>query len=160
MTHDPEKNRVLLEAANERGEWFEARKTQGLWAKRLDDDTTVETKEGPLEAKAGDYLCRGVEGELWPQSEASLEKKYTATDRVDEEGFRYFDVKDTPDTHVMAAPIREGAVSLSTAWGEMTGETGDLLVKRVEEREVALPEDVWIVTKGVFEKTYTTVTHA
>ena len=128
---------------NARGEWFEARRTQGLWAKRLEADTEVQSKEGPLEAKAGDYLCRGVEGELWPQSEASLGSKYVSTERVDAEGFRYFDVKDTPGTHVLAAPIREETVSLSTAWGEMTGAAGDLLVKRVSDGSGQVVEEFW-----------------
>lgn len=157
MSDASQRNRALLDAVNARGEWFEARKTQGVWARRVDEAMTVESKEGPLEARAGDFLCRGAEGELWPQGEASLLEKYAPTAQVDSDGFRYFDVRDTPETHVMAAPIREDAVEVETDWGTMRGQAGDFLAKGLEERDAAYPQDVWVVSKSVFEKTYARV---
>ena len=72
MTDDGEQsanvNTVILDEVNAAATWFHAKKTAPLWAKELEGDQTIETLEGPAEAKAGDFLCRGAAGEFWPQS--------------------------------------------------------------------------------------------
>ena len=78
MSSSESPNAAILAVANERG-WFLARKVASLWARALAEDAIVKTREGPLEAKAGDFLCRGPDGGRWPQTEASLRRKYAPT---------------------------------------------------------------------------------
>jgi hypothetical protein len=43
----------------------------------------IQTLEGALEVKPGYWICRGIEQELWTQSEADLLKKYHPTNTFD-----------------------------------------------------------------------------
>ena len=52
------------------------RKHQITWAKKIDSARTVHTLEGDVSAQAGDYLCIGTDGELWPQQPARFESNY------------------------------------------------------------------------------------
>ena len=81
-------NKILLDTIK-KGQWVHVRKTQGIWAKKLMSDTRVTTLEGVETAKSGDLLCRGVEGELWPQKEEEVLKKYVATSVFDGEFRKY-----------------------------------------------------------------------
>lgn len=45
-------------------------------AKKMDKDFEVETLEGKISGKAGDYLMIGVEGERYPCKEQIFEKTY------------------------------------------------------------------------------------
>lgn len=51
-------------------------------ARCMDTPFSVETEEGVMEGKAGDYLMTGVEGEMYPCAAHIFEKSY---DRVDPE---------------------------------------------------------------------------
>ena len=82
-------NRELLAEVNATGTWFRAKKTRPIWAKLVTDDQTVQTLEGEEEVKAGDFLCRGEIGEIWPQSAASLGKKYVETDEIEDGWCKY-----------------------------------------------------------------------
>jgi hypothetical protein len=48
-----------------------------VWAKRMDEEFRVNTLEGNYkQGKAGDYLMRGIEGELYICDKAIFEKTY------------------------------------------------------------------------------------
>ena len=48
-----------------------------VWAYQVDSDFEVETREGNVKAKAGDYLMMGIEGELYPCGAAIFGKSYS-----------------------------------------------------------------------------------
>jgi hypothetical protein len=156
MTSDVEQpanvNKAILDEVNAAAAWFHAKKTAPLWAKQLDEDQTVETLEGPVEAKAGDCLCRGAAGELWPQRSERLSKKYDSTDEVDADGFRKY----LPKSEVMAAQV-DHPFQVKTSWGDLEGESGDFILKSFEDKEVEYPDSVWIVEKKLFADTYETM---
>lgn len=43
---------------------------------QIDEEFTVETLEGTMKGKPGDYLIRGIEGEYYPCDEKIFEKSY------------------------------------------------------------------------------------
>lgn len=152
----PASNEALLREVNDAGLWFHARKTRPIWVRRLERDETVETLEGAEQVPAGNYLCRGEAGDVWPQSEERLVDKYILTEEVDEDGWQRCDPR--PDAAgVMAAQILH-EFQVQAAWGLLSGKAGDFLVKNYEDREVAVPDDVWIVDQELFEATYERMT--
>ena len=58
------------------GEFKEYRKIATVYAKQMDESFEVETLEGTMKGKAGDYLCVGAEGERWPIKKEIFEKTY------------------------------------------------------------------------------------
>jgi hypothetical protein len=145
-------NRALLDEVNGAKRWFHAKKVHPIWARQVENDGTVQTLEGKEEVSAGDYLCRGAADEIWPQSAANLEKKYDATDEVDEQGWRKFTPK--PDAEgVMAARVAH-PFEVRASWGKLSGKAGDFLAKNFADRDVPYPDDVWIVDQTLFEATY------
>lgn len=57
-------------------------KHQLTWAKKLDFPMVINTVEGDVNAKAGDYLCVGIEGEQWPQNGDRFEANYVRVEGV------------------------------------------------------------------------------
>ena len=55
-------------------------------AERLTEEKHIETLEGTMKGNAGDWLIRGVEGELYPCKDEIFKKTYIPTDGK-EEGF-------------------------------------------------------------------------
>jgi pyrrolidone-carboxylate peptidase len=51
-------------------------KTVPTWMKQMPKEFEVDTKEGKMKGKAGDYLCVGEEGEMWPLDQAIFKKTY------------------------------------------------------------------------------------
>ena len=52
-------------------------KTQPVWAKQMDTPFKCNTLEGDnIRGKAGDYLCIGVKGEMWPVDKEVFESTY------------------------------------------------------------------------------------
>lgn len=145
-------NKALLDEVNSAGLWFRAKKTKPLWARKLDRDDFVQTLEGTERVAAGDYLCRGPAGEVWPQKATRLESKYTATDETSADGWRRFDPHPEADG-VLAASI-DKAFGVQAIWGRLSGKPRDYLVKDFSDRDVAYPADVWIVDRVIFEATY------
>ena len=47
-------------------QWNTYQKTAPILAKQMTKGFRVKTKEGPVSGKAGDFLCIGVENEMWP----------------------------------------------------------------------------------------------
>lgn len=125
----------------------QVRKTKPLWARLLDSDCEVESREGRLQARAGDYICRGVVGEQWPQEETKLFEKYVATGQFDADGWQRFDPK--PDTRPVLAAQIDHAFRVVAHWGELNGKAGDYVVR--SQSDVS---DIWIVDKTIFEATY------
>jgi len=145
-------NQALLDQVNAAQSWRLVRKTRPVWARVLTEDRTVATREGPVQAKAGDVLCRGEAGDEWPQSAAAFAKRYVATEVVDAAGWRKHEPK--PDAEgALAARIGE-PFSVVAPWGTLTGKAGDFLLKHAADREAACPEDVWVVDAGIFAATY------
>jgi hypothetical protein len=53
------------------------RKTEPVWAKKMDKAFTCDTKEGDnIRGKKGDYLCIGIDGEMWPVDASIFERTY------------------------------------------------------------------------------------
>lgn len=124
-----------------------ARKTKPIWAKRLDRDQTIETIEGPIQAKAGNYLCRGVVGEFWAQAESKLREKYSPCDEMDAEGWQRFDPQ--PDAPPVEATEVDEPFQVDSHFGRLNGNAGDYVVRSTTDRS-----DVWIVAKSIFEASY------
>lgn len=145
-------NRNLLDEANAANLWFHAKKVKPIWAKQVEEDQTVQTMEGQEQVEAGDFLCRGVADEIWPQSKDKLEKKYDSTDEVDDDGWRKYVPK--PDAEgVMAAQI-DHPFQVEASWGKLEGKANDFLVKNFADRNEPYPDDVWVVDAKLFEATY------
>lgn len=51
-------------------------KTEPVFAMKMDKDFDVKTIEGDVKGKAGDYLCKGANGEYWPIDKDVFEKTY------------------------------------------------------------------------------------
>jgi hypothetical protein len=145
-------NERLLAEVNRAGAWFHARKTRSIWAKKIDSDQTVHTLEGKLKAKSGDFLCRGEAGEIWPQKETALESKYSPTTVVDGDGWRKYDPR--PDAEGILAAQVNHPFKLKATWGILSGKAGDYVAKNLRDRDVAYPEDVWVVDQKLFLATY------
>lgn len=54
------------------------KKPIAIMAEQQEKDFTVETLEGTMLGKAGDYLIIGIEGEQYPCAKAIFEKSYEA----------------------------------------------------------------------------------
>jgi hypothetical protein len=53
------------------------KKTEPIWAIQADKEFTVDTLEGDdISGKKGDYLCVGVDGEMWPIDQEIFKKTY------------------------------------------------------------------------------------
>lgn len=82
-------------------EMTEYRKTKNAFAVRIDDEFSVETLEGVMTGKAGDYLMKGAHGELYPCAAAVFEDTYEDANtgkRPGEAVTRQLDISDTkPD---------------------------------------------------------------
>lgn len=149
-------NRDLLDEINRAGTWFHARKTRPIWVRRLVKDEKIATMEGVLQGKAGDFVCRGEQGEFWPQSANEVERKYVATDQI-KGGWQRYDPR--PDAEgIMAAPVPH-AFEVQATWGRLAGKAGDFVAKNFRDRAVDYPADVWIVDRALFRRTYEAVTN-
>lgn len=70
------KNHDVLVLADRIG-WKRAKKVKGMIARKLDHDCVVNSIEGPLNAKAGQFVCRGIDtNDWWVQKEDAVNKKY------------------------------------------------------------------------------------
>ena len=89
---------------------FLAIKTKPLWAKQIDAPQEVVSLEGRERVEAGDYLCRGIQDEQWPQKAKKLLSTYIATSEKDDAGWQRFDPKPNaaPVQAAQAGPTRSG----------------------------------------------------
>lgn len=58
-----------------------------LHAKQIDKPFLVSTKEGTMSGKAGDYLMKGIDGELYPCNKDIFERTYDFIVNNEEVGF-------------------------------------------------------------------------
>lgn len=155
MNEQASPNQSLLDELDSARAWVHAKKTRPIWARLIESDRTVESLEGRVSAKAGDYLCRGEAGELWPQSAKTLAARYAPTDAVSADGWRKY--RPHPDAEgVMAAQVQHAFAVVAT-WGKLSGKPGDYVLKNFRDRLVAYPEDVWVVDQALFRATYEVV---
>ena len=145
-------NQQVLEEANAAAKWFHARKTRPIQAKRLESAQTVKTLEGEEQVEAGHYLCRGEAGDIWPQAEKDLTRRYTATGIVDADGWQKY--QPNPDAEGVMATQIDHPFTVETSWGTLSGKPGDYLLKNWRDRDIVYPEDVWIVDQTLFQQTY------
>ena len=148
----PTENEAILSEVNAAGLWFHAKKTRPIWVRRLDREETIKTLEGDEQVPAGNYLCRGEAGDLWPQTEQRLLAKYDLTDESDDQGWQRCNPK--PDAAgVMAAQIPH-SFQVVAQWGTLTGKPNDYLIKNHEDANTPYPTDIWIVDQTLFDATY------
>ncbi len=143
-------NRALLDYAAKLP-WFYAKKQARVLARRATDVEIVESLEGPVKAKRGDYVCRGIQGELWVQSAESLNRRYDRSNKTDGD-WQVFLPRE--EASVVAAVQMDKEFQVEARWGTLTGKAGDYLLIWAEEEESDNPTDVWIVDKTLFEATY------
>ena len=67
-------------------EFREAQKTEPTQVVQMDEPFQVQTKEGPADGDAGDYLAKGVEGEMWPIDQEIFDKTHEFVDEGCKEG--------------------------------------------------------------------------
>ncbi len=124
-----------------------ARKTKPLWAKLIGQAKSINTLEGTIKAEPGDYLCRGIEGETWPQKSVKLHEKYSPSGQVDTDGWERFDP--IPDS----APVEAAEVlqpfRVIAQWGQLTGKAKDYVVRSTTDST-----DIWIVDRAIFDASY------
>ncbi|MDX1929622.1 MAG: hypothetical protein SFV81_24050 [Pirellulaceae bacterium] len=126
---------------------FMARKTKPLWVQLVKVSQEIETLEGREIVAPGDYLCRGIQGELWPQKAKRLFENHQPTGHVSDDGWHEFAPKSD------AAPVQAARVNVPFAvnshWGKLNGKANDYFV-----RSSCDSTDVWIVDKAIFEASY------
>ncbi|MEL7498347.1 MAG: PGDYG domain-containing protein [Planctomycetota bacterium] len=122
------------------------KKDKPVWCKQVTEAGIVETLEGPLEVKTGDYLCRGIAGDIWPQDKDKILSKYIETDQTDGEWVKYEPREDMPKVNAAAVSF---AFRVINSWGDLIGKPGDFVVQ-----SSVTPEDIWIVSKSIFEASY------
>lgn len=61
--------------------WLAEARDQMRVFHETDDEFVVETLEGAMRGQAGDYIIKGVEGELYPCARHIFEKTYVRSDR-------------------------------------------------------------------------------
>ncbi|KKT43405.1 MAG: hypothetical protein UW64_C0027G0001 [Microgenomates group bacterium GW2011_GWC1_44_37] len=108
------------------------------------------THEGLVQFEVGEYLCRGVNGELWPMSAAdffAIRKRHPNFPKDEDNGWGKF-VNFIP---VYAISMLEPFKVQFTDGTYITGATGDFLMY-CEDRTA-----VWICNQNIFRETYTSV---
>jgi hypothetical protein len=126
---------------------FETRKTKPILAERIESRREVETIEGRVLADAGDFLCRGIVGEYWPQKRSKLHEKYIGSEAIDPDGWQRFDPR--PESDPVEATQLTFAFRVSAHWGDLRGKANDYVVRSKTD-----PTDIWIVDKTIFEASY------
>lgn len=125
----------------------DVRKTKPIWARRIDTAGHVATLEGQIPVQPGDFLCRGIADEYWPQKESKLLDKYNPTGQPDSKGWQRFDPK--PDSRPVEAAQVEHGFQVIAQWGQLLGKPGDFIVRSKTD-----PTDVWLVDQIIFQASY------
>ena len=105
-------------------------------------DITVNTKEGPVKARKGDFIMTGTKGENWPIPK----DKFSQTYDVQPGGTTAAKKKINVRAAQMKKPFE---VKVSWSADTLKGKTGDFLVQYG-------PGDYGVVGKEIFEETYDT----
>eukprot|EP00005_Dracoamoeba_jomungandri_P006143 CAMPEP_0174252838 /NCGR_PEP_ID=MMETSP0439-20130205/2206_1 /TAXON_ID=0 /ORGANISM="Stereomyxa ramosa, Strain Chinc5" /LENGTH=134 /DNA_ID=CAMNT_0015333487 /DNA_START=65 /DNA_END=466 /DNA_ORIENTATION=- len=120
--------------------WVNYKKVGVVWAQKLKERRLIKTLEGDEIAEAGEMLCKGIAGELWPQAEEKLLSKYKKTSTTNGEWDKYIPKPDLPG--VFAARVNHD-FSVETEYGAMSGKKGDYLLKNFADRHTEYPVDLW-----------------
>jgi len=150
MTAGPA-NQPLLDEVNAADLWFHARKSRPIWVREIAQDQVIETLEGTEHVPAGNMLCRGEAGDLWPQTRERLHQKYSPTREYRDVWQKFVP---HPDNQGVLAACIEHPFSVTAAWGILHGKAGDYLLKNYQDRDLPYPDDVWIVDQSLFRSTY------
>jgi hypothetical protein len=145
-------NRELLDAVKRSGGWLRARKTRSIRARCAVTAEMLQTLEGPVHVHAGEYVCRGEQGELWAQSEEALHRRYAATGEFDSGGWREY--RPLPDSGGVLAIRLDRPFSVVLDRGVLRGKAGDYLLQDFAEVAGQDPRDLWIVDASIFAATY------
>ena len=105
-------------------------------------DVTVNTKEGPVKARKGDFIMTGTKGENWPIPEDKFRQTYD----VQSGGTTAAKKKINVRAAQMKKPFE---VKVSWSADTLKGKAGDFLVQYG-------PGDYGVVGKEIFEETYNT----
>ena len=120
-----------------------AKKPIPLEFRYAETDETIETKEGPVGAKAGDAIMTGTEGEQWPIPAEKFAQTYDVL------GGGTASKKNIPVfAKEMSKPFQ---VKVSWSNDLLQGASGDYLVQYG-------PGDYGVVGREIFGKTYETST--
>lgn len=156
------KNYAVLLEADMIG-WRKARKSKEIFARKLEKDVVINTLEGALGAKKGNYVCISADGEVWPDTEEKLFKnfdklaplkrslkiKYANGTEASYNDFFVFKPKPTKEKLFVQML---NSFTVHASWGILSGKKGDYLCKWFDEALDPDPKDVWIVDKNVFER--------
>jgi len=145
-------NELLLSQVRQSTAWFHARKTRPIWGRKLSSPETVTTLEGIEQVDAGEYLCRGEAGDIWPQSEKDLLRRYVPASDPASDGWQKY--VPNPDAKGVMAIQMERPFEVIASWGALQGKAGDFLLKNFEDRDNLEPVDLWIVDQQLFGETY------
>ena len=105
-------------------------------------ERTIQTKEGPVTARKGDYIMTGTKGENWPIPK----EKFQATYDIQPGGNTAAKKKITVYAVEMRKPFE---VKVSWSPDTLKGKPGDFLVQYG-------PGDYGVVDKDIFRETYNT----
>ncbi len=91
--------------------------------------------------------------------EQTLNKRYTATDEVADDGWRKY--QPHPDAQGVLTTQIDHPFEVQATWGKLAGKPKDFLVKNFSlDHEATYPADVWIVDQTLFQQTYEPVAPA
>jgi len=112
------------------------------------DEETIQTKEGPVSARKGDYIMTGTEGENWSIPADKFKETYDILSIYDEEPVQGEAAK---KKIMVFAKQMEEPYQVKVSWSSdlLTGDPGDYLVQYG-------PGDYGVVGKEIFNKTYKT----
>ena len=127
------------------GTWRRYRKVAPIRAIRATAPGRIDTLEGPVPYRVGDYLCVGSMGERWPQSGSHFEGPGAIFELVagpDAEGYflyrKTLAVEAQRQPRAFSTPLRDGTV--------LAGKMGDWLVRE--------GTSTWVVDADIFARTY------
>eukprot|EP01097_Dermamoeba_algensis_P004778 TRINITY_DN3073_c0_g1_i1.p1 TRINITY_DN3073_c0_g1~~TRINITY_DN3073_c0_g1_i1.p1 ORF type:complete len:170 (-),score=16.26 TRINITY_DN3073_c0_g1_i1:115-624(-) len=150
-------NTHLLLELNKGNRWVHV-KSKPIFCKKLEKNCVIQTLEGTEEISAGDWVCKGLKGELWSQKEEELFRKYKRTKVIDQAGWIKF-IPDPSNKGFFAVSVRnQEGFTVHTARGDyQEGKKGDFVLKNFQDQAVEFPADVWIVNKEIYKRTFTRV---
>lgn len=156
------------------GRWINVQKTATMLAKHItallssDIDPEllkVRTLEGDAQLKANCMLCKGIQGELWPQSSTKILERYDLIS-VREDGWLVFAPKKSNTLGCLVTsdllPDGETKFCIHTLWGSPAATMNpDDPPKFLQEGKVGdyiltdgTPGNYWVIDYKVFCETY------